>query len=266
MVLTVGSLFSGIGGIELGFERAGGFNTSWFVEDDKYASAILKKHWPKVPNLGDITKVNWEEVERVDLLTGGFPCQDISYAGKGAGIKEGTRSGLWKEYFRAIRTLQPKFVFVENVPALLSRGLDIVLGDLASVGYDAEWESVPASSVGAPHRRDRVFILAYSQCSRQFQSGSPFKKRCNSHKINTPQPKSPDLAYSDSKRFKKQCRPESAYQRTRWPKLKRDRWWEVEPDVGRVADGVSFRVDRIKCLGNAVVPQVAQFIAQRVKE
>jgi len=161
MTLKLGSLFSGIGGIELGFERTGGFKTIWHCEIEPYPSAVLEQHWPDVPNLGDITKVNWNEVERPDIIVGGFPCQDISVAGRGAGIKEGTRSGLWSEYARAIRELRPRYVVVENVPMLARRGLARVLGDIASLGYDAEWFTIRASDVGAPHRRERLFIIAH---------------------------------------------------------------------------------------------------------
>ena len=160
-MLSVGSLFSGIGGLELGLERTGGFRTAWQCEIDAYCSEVLKLRWPSVPNLGDITKVDWNEVEKPDVICGGFPCQDISVAGRGAGIKEGTRSGLWSEYARAIRELQPRYVVVENVAMLARRGLVRVLGDLASLGYDAEWFTIRASDVGAPHRRERLFIIAH---------------------------------------------------------------------------------------------------------
>lgn len=126
--MNVGSLFSGIGGIELGFERAGGFKTLWFVEQDKYCQAILRRHWPTAVIYDDITQVDFGNVPKVDVLTGGFPCQDISNAGKRVGI-EGSRSGLWKEYARAISVLRPRIVFAENVSALTQRGLDTVLGD-----------------------------------------------------------------------------------------------------------------------------------------
>lgn len=159
--MTVGSLFSGIGGIEMGLERTGGFKTVWQCEIDEYASAVLRKHWPQVPNLGDITKVDWNGIEKPDIICGGFPCQDISVAGKGKGIKEGTRSGLWFEFARAIRSLRPRYALIENVAAIATRGLDIVLADLAETGYDAEWLDLRASDVGAPHRRERLFIVAY---------------------------------------------------------------------------------------------------------
>jgi len=185
-VLTVGSLFAGIGGLELGLERTGGFKTVWQVENDEYATRVLERHWPGVRRWGDVRTFppdtsgsrfsNGVECEgcqtkkrnvidsyktwHVDLICGGFPCQDISYAGKGAGL-DGERSGLFYEAARIIRTLGPRYVLLENVAALLSRGLGDVLGTLASLGYDAEWHCIPAAAVGAPHIRDRVFIVAY---------------------------------------------------------------------------------------------------------
>ena len=156
--LRVGSLFSGTGGIELGLERAGGFETVWFVECDPHAQAFLRKYWPDATIYGDITEIDFASVPRIDVLTGGFPCQDISNAGKRVGIS-GSRSGLWKHYLRAISVLRPRIVFAENVAALTQRGLDTVLIDLAAIGYDAEYHCFPASAVGAPHRRDRIVII-----------------------------------------------------------------------------------------------------------
>jgi len=164
-MLTIGSLFSGIGGLEYGAELtgAGNFKTVWHCEIDPYASAVLRKHFPGTPNLGNIQLVDWGSVERPDIVCGGFPCQDISVAGKGAGIKEGTRSGLWFEFAKCIRALRPRYVVVENVPMLVKRGLHLVLADLAEAGYDAEWHNISASSVGAWHRRERIFIIAYAR-------------------------------------------------------------------------------------------------------
>lgn len=155
---SIGSLFSGIDGLALGVQLCTGARLAWHCERDTDASAILARHW-RAPNLGDITAVDWSAVEPVDILVGGFPCQDISLAGKGAGI-DGERSGLWTHFVRAIRALRPRVVFVENVSALATRGLDRVLGDLAESRYDAAWSTVSSASVGAPHRRERLFILA----------------------------------------------------------------------------------------------------------
>ena len=157
--LTHGSLFAGIGGFDLGFQRAG-IKTVWQVEIDAYCRAVLASHFPDAQRFDDVRTVGGHNLPRVDILSGGFPCQDISNAGKRAGI-DGERSGLWSEYARIIRELRPRYVVVENVAALLGRGMGRVLGDLAACGYDAEWQSIRASDVGAPHRRERIWIVAY---------------------------------------------------------------------------------------------------------
>ena len=159
--MRIGSLFAGIGGFDLA-ARWMGWETAWFSEIDPYASAVLQKHWPDVPNHGDITKIDFTQAEPVDMLCGGFPCQDISLAGRGGGI-DGERSGLWREYRRAVRELRPRLVVVENVTALLGRGLERVLGDLAEIGYDAEWHCIPAAAVGGVHVRDRAWVVSYPQ-------------------------------------------------------------------------------------------------------
>ena len=161
MKYKIGSLFAGIGGFELGFEATGQFETAWQVECDKYALQVLEKHWPNVTRHNDVITWPAENTEPVDVVLAGFPCQDISCAGMGAGLN-GKRSGLFYEAMRIVRVLGPKFVVLENVAALLTRGVDQVLGTLAALGYDAEWEIVSAASVGAPHRRDRVFIIAWN--------------------------------------------------------------------------------------------------------
>ena len=178
--MRIGSLFSGYGGLDLAVMQAfPGSTVAWHCEFDKAPSAILAHHYPDIPNLGDVTKVDWEKVEPVDIITGGSPCQDLSAAGKRAGMTDGTRSNLWVNMREAIATLQPRYVVWENVKGALSakaksesdleqgdgslgnlRALGRVLGDLSEIGYDAKWEVVRASDVGAPHRRERVFVLA----------------------------------------------------------------------------------------------------------
>ena len=157
-------LLSGIGGFSLGLERSGGFETVAFCEIEDFPRRVLAKHWPKVPIYDDVEKLTAARLVadgiRVDAICGGFPCQDISTAGAGAGI-EGARSGLWAEYARLIRELRPRVVFVENVAALLGRGLSRVCGDLAAIGYDSEWHCIPACHVGAPHQRDRLWLIAW---------------------------------------------------------------------------------------------------------
>lgn len=159
MALSFGSLFSGIGGFDLAFEREG-MVCRWQVEINPFALKVLEKHWPAVKRYRDICDFYPTTQQCVDVICGGFPCQDISVAGTGKGLK-GERSGLWTEYFRIVGKLRPKYVVVENVSAILRRGIDQVLGDLASIGYDAEWQSFFASDFGMPHRRERICIVAY---------------------------------------------------------------------------------------------------------
>ena len=164
-MLRVLDLFSGIGGFSLGLERTGGFQTVAVCEIDPHARSVLAKHWSGVPCYDDVTtltaaRLRADGIARVEVITGGFPCQDISFTGKGAGLG-GARSGLWSEIVRLTGELRPLYVIVENVAALLDRGLGRVLGDLASIGYDAEWHCIPASYVGAAHERDRFWLVAY---------------------------------------------------------------------------------------------------------
>ena len=158
--LTAGSLCSGYGGLDLAVMAVTGARLTWVAETDRHAAAVLARHWPGVPNLGDVTALDWAKAPPVDLVSAGWPCQDISYAGPGAGITEGTRSGLWLTIAVGLRHLRPSYVFLENVAALRTRGLGKVLGDLAALGYDAQWTCLRAADAGAPHRRDRLLILA----------------------------------------------------------------------------------------------------------
>ena len=232
MTITFGSLFAGIGGFDLGFERCG-MQCRWQVEIDDYATRVLTKHWPSVHRERDIRQCGLHNLEAVDIICGGFPCQDISYAGAGAGLA-GERSGLFFEAVRVVRELRPRAVVLENVAALLTRGLDRVLGTLAEIGYNAEWHCLPAAAIGAPHIRDRVFVLAYSGCQR---------------------PRSPE-----GMDWHQRLRHERSTHTTGGG------WWEAEPPVVRVANGIPNRVDRLRGLGNAVVPQVAEFVGKMVLE
>jgi DNA (cytosine-5)-methyltransferase 1 len=163
-MLRVLDLFSGIGGFSLGLERTGGFKTVAFCEIDPFCRQVLAKHWPDVPTHDDVTTRAFSEGE-ADVITAGFPCQDISLAGAGAGLS-GTRSGLWREVVRAVRLVRPVYTILENVAALLGRGMGTVLGDLAESGNDAEWDCLPAFPFGAPHARDRIWIVAYPNARR----------------------------------------------------------------------------------------------------
>jgi DNA (cytosine-5)-methyltransferase 1 len=235
--MTFGSLFAGIGGFDLGLERAG-MKPLWQVEIDPWARKVLAKHWPDVQRYEDVCTVGTQNLEPVDVLCGGFPCQDISNAGKRAGI-EGERSGLWGEYARIICELRPRYVIVENVAALLARGLDVVLRDLAEIGYDAEWDIISAAAVGAPHRRERVWIVAYPDQQGLEDAGA---KRL-------PQGRQTPVGHVGS------SSPRDGATH-----------WAAEPDVGRVVDGIPKRVDRLRGLGNAVVPQVVEWIGHRIMQ
>lgn len=226
MTLTVGSLFSGIGGIDLGLERAG-MTVKWQSEIDPYASQVLKKHWPDIPNLGDITKIDWEKTKHVDVIAGGYPCQPFSISGLRQG--ENDPRHLWPYFRNAIGAIRPRFALLENVRGHLTMGGTTVIGDLAKIGYDCEWQLVPAAGVGAPHRRDRLIIVAY--------------------------PHSLGRQKGRTERPLQLSTPGDPY---------RCSWWCTEPDVGRMANGVPRRVDRLKGLGNAVVPQVAEYVGRLI--
>ena len=191
--LNVLDLFSGIplGGVRLGLERTGGFETAAFCEIEDFPRRVLAKHWPEVPCYHDVTKLTGailasDGIAGIDVITGGFPCQDLSTAGKQQGMGEGTRSGLWSEIVRLIGELSPSYVIVENVANLLSGPSDKrggwfgrVLGDLAECGYDAEWENIPAAALGAPHRRERVWLVAYPQQKRRAGILPSFPSECS---------------------------------------------------------------------------------------
>ena len=161
MPLRIGSLCTGYGGLDLAVTAVLDAELAWCAETDRHAAAVLAARWPAVPNLGDITAIDWDAVPPVDLITAGWPCQDISVAGPGAGLK-GTRSGLWHHVTRCLAQLRPAAAYLENVAALRTRGLARVVADLARLGYDTQWATVRACDVGAPHARARLFILAVS--------------------------------------------------------------------------------------------------------
>lgn len=234
--LKILDLFSGIGGFSLGLERTGGFETVAFCEIDPFCQKVLKKHWPDVPIYNDVRTLNYDEP--VDVVCGGFPCQDISRAGKGAGIT-GEQSGLWNEIVRLVKRHNPKWVIVENVAQLRSNGLATVLKNLMEVGYNAEWHCIPAYAVGSPQRRDRIWIVAYPMCAGQEGRGaSRISGWCSGEG---------EAGQDDRNRTKKN-------DVQLWP----------EPAVGRVAYGVPDGVDRINKLGNAVVPQIPEFIGHAI--
>jgi DNA (cytosine-5)-methyltransferase 1 len=362
--VNVGSLFAGIGGFDLGLERAG-MRVAWQVELDSYCRAVLARHFPEARRFEDVREVGAQDLCPVDLICGGFPCQDLSPAGRGAGLA-GARSGLWAEFARIVRDLRPRYVLVENVPALLTgKGkrwdrapVGRVLGDLAEAGYDAEWACLSAREFGAPHLRKRVWIVAYpardaearpaAQPGAERQRARPGGASCRAREL-------PDadrdrrsqglrlatgegeparaadalgrgavaaVADAEGKPERAGLRAgESPRQRWRRPadrggargavadaerggrqgrtdqprrddpqraaafgregaahparggeargfdgRLPASQGWGAEPDVGRVADGVPARVDRLAALGNALLPQIAEWIGRRIVE
>lgn len=314
-------------------------DTRWFVEIDPHCRNVLARHWPGLPIYGDITAIDWSGVEPVDVLAGGFPCQPVSNAGKRLGTED--ERWLWPEFARAIRTLRPRYVLVENVAALLGRGFEHVITDLAALGYDAEWDCIPAAAVGAPHLRDRLWLVAYPDGGGRWTSGEPRNGRAMGGWRDDSDSASAAtngrvVAYADSD-TRQEGRARHASQESRGrhadrggerqtmadayrvgcqgkrgsgifnsigPASRRDAdrrsgasvpysifagleghergvvalqefrrshadpagsgWWSAEPDVGRVADGIPHRVDRLRSLGNAVVPQVVEWIGRRI--
>ena len=328
--MRVGSLFSGIGGLDLGFERAG-MTVVWQSEIDPYASRVLRKHWPDVPNLGDVKSVDWSSVERPDLICGGYPCQPFSLAGRRTGADDPRH--LWPYFAAALGVLRPEWALLENVPGHLSLGFGEVQSDLADLGYDTEWDLLPASAFGAPHLRYRLFCVAHAKgdtrgvghgdsevdvahadseqlrvgarsvprSARAGEGQAPERQRVRADardggttlpdthgrrlQVGTQLDGEPQSDTTDGSPCGRHthglrddvadadCSRQSVFQgRSAVAELARFRavdcagWWESEPSVGRVANGVPSRVDRLRGLGNAVVPQVAEWVGRRIME
>jgi DNA (cytosine-5)-methyltransferase 1 len=240
--MTVGSLFAGIGGFDLGLERAG-MRVAWQCEIDPDARAILAKHWPKVPCYGDIRRIDWSTVEPVDVICGGYPCQPFSCAGKREG--EFDERHLWPEVARCVRHLRPRWVLLENVSGHLSLGFGSVLGDLAALGYDAFWDCIPAAAVGAPHLRDRVFVVAWRVATDA--RGKPRTERTTIGRA------------SKTSQSARSCDVGSFCS------------WNSGPPVSpirRMDDGIPARLDapRLRGLGNAIVPQIPEMLGRIIVE
>jgi DNA (cytosine-5)-methyltransferase 1 len=240
MKITQGSLFTGIGGFDLGFEKQG-IETLWQVEILPFCLQVLAKNFPNAERFTDVKEVGKNNLKFVDVITGGFPCQDISQAGLQAGIKTGTRSGLWFEYKRIIDEMRPQFVVIENVSRLIKNGLQQVLTDLTEIGYDAEWTCIRASDVGAPHRRERVWIVAY------------------------PNTRGWDATFFDPSRV---CTVSTPWLWESFRTTDRKVWLETECKLHGNVDGVSKQLDtdRVASCGNSIVPQIAELIGYRIKE
>ena len=299
--MKVLDLFSGIGGFALGLEAAG-FETAAFCEIDPYAQKVLKKNWPGVPIYDDVRRITADRLVSdgvgVDVITGGFPCQDISTAGRQAGI-DGERSGLWSECSRLLGDIRPRYAIFENVTNLLTGDggdwFKRVLWDISSVGYDAEWHCIPASAIGAHHHRDRIWIVAYPNSDSQSgvalnageihppslftypSSGGVRQKQepraeCEGATLPELNGEAQLLADSDSeRRCSRDSKRQDAGDAGKSPILTRDDIrgvgpWDAEPNVGRVANGVPARSHRLRCLGNAVVPQIPELIGRQIME
>jgi DNA (cytosine-5)-methyltransferase 1 len=260
-------LFSGIGGLTLGLSEF--IRPIAYCEQDKYCQAVLMSRMSKgeigiAPIWDDVRTLRGDLLADVDIIYGGFPCQDISVAGNGAGMG-GERSGLFFEILRLAKEIKPQFIFLENVPAIRTRGLEHVAEGLASAGYDCRWDIVSAQEVGAPHIRKRWFLLAHAH-------GMRLREKQRSQHSERKGPIFPDhpgqaqsLANPQGSGFESlRSAGDASLQRSNGPEnfdygsSKDGSWWSVEPDVGRVADGVPFRVDRLRGLGNAVVPAQAR--------
>ena len=273
--MKICSLFSGIGGLELGLEWAGLGETLWQVEQDKYCLEVLAKHWPNAERFNDVRSIGIEDIRGAELLCGGFPCQDISVAGSGAGLA-GSRSSLWWEFDRLVGLVLPRVVVIENVPAIVGRGLSEVLCSLASRGYASEWDIISAASIGASHRRDRLFIIAHKddtdsdggrrevkrEPEHQEQQGAPRRELdgLGQERRRTGADNAPDADGEGLEERQRKTR-----ERTFSPIAGSD-GRPIESRVCPVANGIPRRVAKLRALGNAVVPQVAYQVGLRVQE
>jgi len=302
MTYKVLDLFSGIGGFSLGLERTGGFETVAFCEIEKFPQTVLAKHWPDVPIYNDVMELTNDRLNAdgifPDIITGGFPCQDISVAGNQKGIGEGTRSGLWSECARLVGEIRPDYAIFENVTALLSgadgRWFQRVLWDLSEVGYDAEWHCISASQLGAHHHRDRVWIVAYpaldggsGECREFPQKNEQQEAKRQKERVREPinEGSGRMVSNTDSQGLQGLFSGRTIQE---WCEATRHGgqgseplgWsWATEPAVcgmahglcdgvyeGRVTTGVKDRAKRLKALGNSVVPQIPELIGRAILE
>lgn len=258
--MRIGSLFSGIGGLELGLETAGVGHTVWQVELDPYCRAVLANHWPEAVRYDDVKAVGSHNLKRVDLICGGFPCQDVSSAGKRAGLA-GARSGLWFEYARIVGELRPQWVVVENVASGARAWVDTVRSGLAQLGYASLPIPIEAADVGAPHARARVFIVATNVDSHG-QSAFPEHAEMAS---------APQVATNAQReQLRHESRRRGGAHGPNSPESALNCWRTPEPSMVRVVHGVSRGLDspskRIKALGNSVVPQCAEVVGHVILE
>jgi DNA (cytosine-5)-methyltransferase 1 len=277
-------LFSGIGGFSLGLEATGGFETKAFCDIEKYPRQVLQKHWPHVKQYEDIKELNYERlkadgIDSIDIITGGYPCQPFSIAGRQKGEQDPRH--LWPEYFRLVKELRPTWVIGENVSGHIKLGLDTVIEDLESEDYSVRPFSISASSIGANHQRERIWILAHSRRSQwpraelrgenenetRQENANQFERSSSTSEV--------DVANTNDERLQRQWQSRNQFT----PRFNSSResseegqrtvgqgWWESEPNMGRVAHGIPKRVDRLKSLGNSLVPQIPYYIGKTILE
>ena len=277
-------LFSGIGGFSLGLEATGGFETKAFCDIEKYPRQVLQKHWPHVKQYEDIKELNYERlkadgIDSIDIITGGYPCQPFSIAGRQKGEQDSRH--LWPEYFRLVKELRPTWVIGENVSGHIKLGLDTVIEDLESEDYSVRPFSISASSIGANHQRERIWILAHSRRSQwpraelrgenenetRQENANQFERSSSTSEV--------DVANTNDERLQRQWQSRNQFT----PRFNSSResseegqrtmgqgWWESEPNMGRVAHGVPKRVDRLKSLGNSLIPQIPYYIGKTILE
>ena len=282
--LKILDLFSGIGGFSLGLEATGGFETSAFCDIDPYCRKVLQQHWPNVPIFEDIKKLKGTDIGTVDIITGGYPCQPFSVAGKQKGVED--KRHLWPEYFRLIKECRPTWVIGENVSGHIKLGLDSVIEDLESEGYSTRTFSISASSIGANHKRERIWIVAHRKenvadaygvndaiggVDRTIQetggSGSIDERGSGTNANGFSQSSKNEtldstITNSNSKRQQEQWRTSTT--QTKNKSIECSSWWKTEPNVGRVVNGLPNRVDRLKALGNSLIPQIPFYIGQTI--
>ena len=285
MVLKHLDLFSGIGGFSLGLEATGGFETVAFCDIDQYPRQVLQKHWPHVKQYEDIKELNYERLKAdgllpIDIITGGYPCQPFSVAGRKKG--EDDPRHLWPEYFRLVKECRPTWVIGENVSGHIKLGLDTVISDLESEDYAVRPFSISASSIGANHQRERVWIVANSRRPRgpwselreenknetRQENANQFERSSSTFKSNVANPSS---SRRETRLSEERYREEGNAEKfnndsDRYRGWQRENNWAVEPDVGRVAYGIPKRVDRLKSLGNSLVPQIPYYIGKVILE
>ena len=282
-------LFSGLGGFSLGLEATGGFETVAFCDIEKFSRKVLKKHWPNVKQYKDIKELTYEQIKEdtlapIDIVTGGYPCQPFSIAGSQRGEKD--KRHLWPDMFRIVKECKPTWVIGENVSGHIKLGLDTVLQDLESEGYSVRAFSISASSIGANHQRERVWIVAHSNLENTRQHGRRIESTwdteslgsrtseetewsSDSNKINGSSEGASLMGESSDtnsqglqgRRSEQQLRKDETERPTSW-----DSWWGVEPNVGRVANDIPHRVDRLKGLGNSLVPAIPYAIGRAILE